>query len=363
MEGCDMNDSRCGRRAFSLWLATGALAAQPGAAPAQPAAGPRIADMHSHHLMYTGELPGVDLRRELDANGVTLVAWALVDDGRWTRRTGQGIHQIAEPAPGELWAYFQSRVQRYDAALRSWDLPKALGPADVDAALAGRAHVVMASESANFLEGRVERVAAAHAMGLRHLQLVHYIQSPLGDLQTELPRHNGITALALQVMEECRRLGILVDLAHCTPEFIDAALAQSQAAMVWSHSWVSRYGGTWRSRGYLARSLSPAQARKIAARGGVIGLWSARRRTDISYPVYSVASYADEIMRMADLLGPQGVAFGTDLDGIGADPALVRYVDLREVVDNLVRRGVPEAVLGDICFGNYARVLKQAMSV
>ena len=30
--------------------------------------------------------------------------------------------------------------------------------------------------------------------------------------------------------------------------------------MIWSHSWVSRSGGSWRDPAYLARSLSPEQA-------------------------------------------------------------------------------------------------------
>jgi microsomal dipeptidase-like Zn-dependent dipeptidase len=74
-----------------------------------------------------------------------------------------------------------------------------------------------------------------------------------------------------------------------------------------------------------------------------------------------VASYADEIMRMAELLGPAHVAFGTDMEGVGDNPVLADYADLRKVVDNLARRGLAEADLNNICIGNYARVLKQAM--
>jgi microsomal dipeptidase-like Zn-dependent dipeptidase len=62
-----------------------------------------------------------------------------------------------------------------------------------------------------------------------------------------------------------------------------------------------------------------------------------------------------------DLLGPRAVAFGTDMEGAGADPVMTDYAGLREAADHLVRRGLGEAVLQDICIGNYARVLKQAM--
>jgi membrane dipeptidase len=351
-----------GRRRFTL-LAGASLAGvlSPARSQTAPARRPVIADMHSH-LGVLKALPDPQLREQMEATGTGLVAWALVDDSPWIRATPSGIAQVSEPRPGELWAWYQRESAALDARLRRWGLPKALTPADVDAAMAGAPHVVMASESANFLEGDPSRLAQVHAMGLRHLQLVHYIASPLGDLQTTAPRHGGMPAVARTVIDRCRQLGILVDLAHCTPAFVDAALDATDARVVWSHSWIRNGGGRWQDWSYIARALSPQQARKIAARGGVVGLWSVRVRRDSSYPVYSVRGYADEIARMVDTVGPQAVGFGTDLEGAGSGPALVRYADLREVADLLVSRGLPEATLQGVCGGNYARVLKQAMA-
>ncbi|MET0335206.1 MAG: membrane dipeptidase [Rhizobacter sp.] len=350
------------RRQLGLW-ALGSLFV-PTAVRAQAAgAATYIGDMHSHITMLRKDPMAFDLRKHMADTGTTLMAWAIIDDHPWVHRTQFGLKQSGTPAPGELWALFQKMVaERYEPALKHWGLSKVLVPADVDAALAGKAQVVMASESANFLEGQPERVAQVHAMGLRHLQLVHYIHSPLGDLQTEAPHHHGLPPAALKVIQECQRLGILVDLAHSPPEFVDAAFAASDATMIWSHSWVSRQGGSWKDSGYLARSLSPAQAKRIAARGGVVGLWSVRVPGDSAYPLYSVRSYANEIMRMVDLLGPEAVAFGTDMDGAGRNAVLSHYADVREVVENLAKRGLPEAALHNICIGNYARVLKKAMT-
>ena len=116
------------------------------------------------------------------------------------------------------------------------------------------------------------------------------------------------------------RLGMLVDLAHCSPDFVDAAMAGSDAAMVWSHSWVRGRGSSWRDWPYIARAVSQEQARRFAARGGVIGLWTARVLSDRSYQVRDADSYADEIARLADLLEP----------GLGVnDLALAERHDLR----------------------------------
>lgn len=346
------------RRRFAQWIAASFA---PLAGARAQGRKPWLGDMHSHHAMSRAS-PTADLREHMAQTGTTLLAWALVDDTAWTVSTGSGIRQVREPAPGELWDYFVRRVARYDGQLRNWRLAKALTPADVDAALAGSPHVVMASESANFLEAKPERVAQAHAMGLRHLQLVHFIESPLGDRQTSPPRHEGMAPVTQQVLAECKRMGVLVDLAHCSPAFVDAAIAATDVPMVWSHSWVRTTSGTWRDFPYIARALSLAQAKRFAAHGGVIGLWSARVKTDPGFKVRDADTYADEIVRMVDLLGPRAVAFGTDMDGAGKDPTLAHYGDLRRVADRLAQGNWSDAVLHDVSIGNYARVLKQAMA-
>jgi len=339
-----------------------AVALAGGAWPShgQPA-GPFLADMHSHYGQFLPRLFGFDLGRHMRETGTTLLAWSVTDDHRWIARGPRGLYQTSRPEPGELWDSFQQRLARYEARLQDWGLAKALTPDDVDAAVAGQPRVLLATEAANFLEGRPERVALAHAWGVRHMQLVHYIQSPLGDHQTAAPTHGGLTALGAAVIVECRRLGIVVDLAHGTAAFVDGALDASDAAMVWSHSWISPGGGSWQEPGYVARSLAPATARKIAARGGAVGLWTVRVRGNPAYPVHDVRSFADETMRMCDLLGPAHVAFGTDMEGTGAGPILSDYVDLRAVADQLGQRGLDAATLDGIFIGNYARIVKQAM--
>ena len=350
------------RRRFALGAAAALAGLHAPASRAQAPARPYLADMHSHYGMFLPRLFGLDLARHMQETGTMLLAWSATDDNRWIGMTPTGWQQTRQPAPGELWAAFQQRLAGYDDKLKGWNLAKALTPADVDAALAGSPRVVLATEGANFLEGQPERVAQAHAWGVRHLQLIHFIQSPLGDRQTAEPVHGGLTPLGAKVVAECKRLGILVDLAHGTPALVDGVLQASDAAPVWSHSWISAQGGSWTEPSYIARSLSPATARTIAARGGAVGLWTVRVSRDPAYPVHNATSYADEIVRMCELIGPRHVAFGTDMEGAGPGPILSNYVDLREVADQLVRRGLPEAAVHDVFIGNYARLVKAAMA-
>jgi membrane dipeptidase len=342
-------------RFFGAALATAALPTH--------AEAPRrfMADMHSHMGMFKPRLFGFDLATHLRETGATLIAWSVTDDNRWIGPGPRGLGQIREPQPGELWTNFQARLRKYEDMLRQWGVAKALTPADIDAALAGEPRVLLATEAANFLEGDPSRVAQAHAWGIRHMQLVHYIHSPLGDHQTGEPRHAGIAAPGREVIAQCNRYGIVVDLAHASPAFVDAAVEIAKAPTVWSHSWISPKTWSWQAPTYLSRSLPLAQARKIAAGGGTIGLWSVRVKGDPAYAVHNVRTFADETMRMCDLVGPEHVAFGTDMEGAGPGPILSDYADLREVADNLAQRGLPDAVLHGILIGNYARVVKTAM--
>lgn len=317
--------------------------------------------MHSHYGMFFPRLFGLDLRQHMLDTGTTLLAWSATDDHRWISMTPSGWRQYRTPEPGALWTSFQERLAGYQAKLVQWNLPKVLKASDVDAALAGAPHVLLATEGANFLEGQPERVLQARDWGVRHLQLVHFIQSPLGDHQTAHPAHGGLTPLGAQVVRECQRLGLVVDLAHGTASLVDGVLDASDAVPLWSHSWISPQGGSHTSPGWIARSLSPAVAKKIAARGGAVGLWSVRV-LDLSYPLKGVASYADEIVRMCELIGPQHVAFGTDMEGAGSGPVLSNYRDLREVANLLVQRGMKDSEIAGVLIGNYARILKLAMN-
>jgi membrane dipeptidase len=360
-KGRAMNQPFIQRRRLAQW-AVGAAALQAMGLRAQPAKVPFLADMHSHYGMFLPRLFGFDLKKHMQESGISLLAWAVVDDQRWISSTPRGLKQGGVPKEGELWAYFQARMVGYQTQLQSWGVAKALTAADVADAIGGQPRVLLATEAANFLEGDVTRLGLAHGMGVRHVQLVHYIQSPLGDHQTAEPTHGGLTPLGAKVVAECQRLGMVVDLAHGTAALVDAALDAATNPMVWSHSWINPQGGTHNDVGWVARSLSLATAKKIAAKGGAVGLWNLKLRMEPGYQVDSINGYANEIMRMCDLIGPDHVAFGTDMEGVWPSRLMTGYDDLREVANKLAQRGLSETQLSNVFLGNYARIVQHAMN-
>jgi membrane dipeptidase len=230
-------------------------------------------------------------------------------------------------------------------------------PEDVDLALKGDPHVVLSVEGASFVDEGVPQLQAAYDLGIRHIQLVHYIRNTIGDFQTERPQYGGLTDAGKKVVQECNRLGILVDLAHSTADAVTQALTLSKVPMVWSHSSVTRTRTPqWTMAVTQARQLSLEGAKAITAKGGVVGLWALR--SDVGQ---TPEAYADRLSEMADWLGEDHVAFGTDMNGLIA-PLFTGFADLRRVIDYWERRKMAESRIRKLAIENYARLLKAAMA-
>jgi membrane dipeptidase len=345
--------------------AAGALAVAPYASALRAQQPVPMADMHSHYGMIMRKSLESGLADEMRSQRVALVAWKLVSDGPWLRTTNTGIEQAREPGPGQLATHFNNGIDRMKAYMAQHKLRTVLTPADVDACIAGDAGIVLASEGADFLEGKVENLDAAYAKGLRHLQFVHYIRTPVGDFQTIAPTHGGLSPMGKQLVEACNAKGILVDLAHSSGPSVDQALEITKAPFIWSHSWVGETAGNWQDQyGYQRRRLSIAHAKKIAGRGGVIGLWGfGTGRPVADWPVTAgdTRGYARQIAVLVDKIGADHVAFGTDIEGVGSTASINSYTDLRKVVEHLQSMKMDSSVIEKVAYGNYARVLKATL--
>jgi len=99
------------------------------------------------------------------------------------------------------------------------------------------------------MDGRLERIGEVYRRGIRQLQIVHDMPSELGDQQTEDAKWGGLSPLGADVIRECNRLGIVVDVAHGTFKLVEQAVGVSAVPFILSH----------------ASSDLPAAARKEAA--------------------------------------------------------------------------------------------------
>lgn len=324
-------------------------------APAAAQATIPIGDMHFHSFFGPSSYHSRPVAPMMAAGGATLVAWKLVGDLLWIEpRT---LKQKEDPKAGVPLDWFERELGRIKAHCAEQKLKLVLTPAEVDLAVKGEPHIVLAVEGASFIESDAGRVKRAYDLGVRHIQLVHYIRNGIGDFQTEPAEHKQLTGLGREVVQECNRLGILIDLAHCSDATARGALSLSKAPMVWSHGSVTRaQPATQKAILWRRRQLPLEIAKAIAQQGGVVGLWALT--LDIGK---TIEAYGDRLMELSSWLGDDHVGFGTDINGLGPNAILSNYAEVRKVVEHWQRQKLPEARIRKLAIGNYARVLKQAL--
>ena len=138
------------------------------------------------------------------AGGMAAISLAVVADAPVTRNLPDGrIRAERNPSSGELSAWSQRAFKRSLDLARDQSLAIVTDSKSLLVALGAQPALIMASEGADFLEGKVERVEEAFRLyHMRHLQLTHYRVNELGDIQTESPVHGGLTPFGVEVVRE-----------------------------------------------------------------------------------------------------------------------------------------------------------------
>jgi membrane dipeptidase len=309
-------------------------------------------DFHSHAAgASNARVPRFDLADHMRRGHLSAVCLCHSADGPVIRRPAGGgrIRQYRDPAPAELQAHTERRLAFMDALVAQHGMTRVLSPDDLEAArAAGRPALIGNIEGCQFMDGRLERVGEVYERGIRHLQLVHYMLSDLGDQQTEDPRWGGLSPLGADVVRECNRLGIVVDVAHGTFALVQQVAATTSVPFVLSHTSLARGPLT-----AYTRLISPEHARLMAQVGGVIGVWPS------GSSFVDARDWVRGIARMVDAAGVDHVGIGTDMEG-GVSEVWDDYADLPAVADLLLRQGFSPAEVGQLLGGNYVRVFRAA---
>ena len=258
-------------------------------------------DTHNHIdvPLNRTELPGpkVDLVGEMKKSGLSAICMTFaVDYQKLTK-------------PGEAYERFINGLTAMDEVLKSNNMKRALDYADLKTAHKKHKPIVIQSvEGGHFLEGQLERLEVAYKLGLRHLGLLHDSDAsvPLGDIYTNPPQWGGLTTFGTNVIKECNKLGILVDLTHCSNDTINAALKISTKPVMISHTGLDTQLGQNSNMAKMMkpRLISKEQAKIVADAGGVVGVWRHLTETPLEY--------AQSIRAMTDVVGVDHVCIGTD---------------------------------------------------
>lgn len=228
--------------------------------------------------------------------------------------------------------------------------------------------------------------------GARYMTLTHWKNTPWADAATDAPEHDGLTDFGRDVVRECNRLGLLVDLSHVSEATMADALDVSSAPVIFSHSGA-------RAINRHPRNVPDAILDRLRNNDGVVmvdffpayvsrEVWehdAARRaeeaRLEVMFlgdpdgreaaleawndanpqPRATLAQVADHIDHIKARIGVRHIGIGTDFDGMGDQPdGLDDVSKVPELLLELLRRGYSERDIAAIAGGNVLRVLEAA---
>ena len=214
-----------------------------------------------------------------------------------------------------------------------------------------RISAVVGIEGGHALEGKTERIKELHERGVRFMSLSHLANNELGGTSTPLFGNKPLTPHGRDVLDAMGEVGMLLDVAHASPAMLPELLAHPKLRPFCSHAGVQGATKLW-------RNLTDETCRALAQKGGVVGI--------IFAPQFIGGKTIDHLVRHVEhalqVMGEDGVAFGSDFDGMIPLPRGMRDVrDLPKLTEVLVARGLPVRVVEKVLGENYRRFFNETL--
>ncbi len=204
---------------------------------------------------------------------------------------------------------------------------------------------LLALEGAQVLEGDPANVEVMFDAGYRMMSPTHFFDNEMAGSAHGLEK-GGLTEEGRMMVRRMEELGMIVDIAHGSAPQIDDVLGMATRPIVVSHTGVK---GTCDNN----RNLSDDQLRAIADNGGLIGIgyWSTAICGE------DAGAIARAQRHVADLIGAEHLALGSDFDGAVTTPFDTTGLPL--ITEAMLAEGFSQAEIGQAMGGNQIRLLLQ----
>ena len=219
---------------------------------------------------------------------------------------------------------------------------------------------VLHLEGAEPLHPDLSNLEEFYQLGVRSLGITWSRPNPFGNgVPFAYPSHpdsgQGLTESGITLVEACNQLGILIDLAHLNLQGFWDVADRSDAPLVSTHT-------AAHSLSPKARNLTDDQLRAIGESNGVVGvIFSVNDLDGGPHPKEDapISVIIKHVQYIADLIGPDHVAFGSDFDGTKIPAEVGDVSGYPKLVSLLKEAGFNSQEMEKICSQNWIRVLKQ----
>ena len=301
--------------------------------------------------------------REFEEGNVDLAGVAIYVEDRYLPETGLpvALDQIAR-----LYAETE-QCGRFTICKSYREIQKARGADEIA--------LLITMEGIEPLGTDLDLLRAFYELGVRSIGLTHARSNAAGHggvFGASGSSSEGLTSFGQDVVRECERLGVIIDLAHINRAGFDEIFSITTKPPIVSHTNVRRYYD-------IERNISDKQIEMIGERDGVIGINSVlvSPREEES----TMDRYIDHIQHVADLIGIDCVGIGFDFfefiyrqwpesrqQELAAKfttphfiPDLRNHSHARNLTRGLIERGFTDEQIEKILRGNWLRIFQQVL--
>ena len=300
---------------------------------------------------------------ELEAGGIGVIGAAIYIEDRYLPEMALrvGLDQIAR---------IYAEVERTDrfAICKTYDQI-------LRARAAKKIALLITMEGVEPLGEDLDLLRVFYELGVRVIGLTHARRNAAGSggiFAASGSSRDGLTGFGRDLVRECERLGLLIDLAHINPKGFEEIVDLTTKPLIVSHTNARKFYD-------IERNVSDEQIKLVGQRGGVVGmnaiLVSANKEKS------TIDHYIDHIEHVIDLIGIDGVGIGFDFceylfsqlpESVRLEletkltqahfiPDLTNHSQARNLTRKLIERGFGDEEIEKILRGNWMRIFKELL--
>ena len=232
----------------------------------------------------------------------------------------------------------------------------------------GKISALLTVEEGAVCKGELAYLRILYRLGVRMMTLTWNYPNEIGYpalnvgeeslCSGEAVTEHGLTLKGREFIAEMERIGMIIDVSHLSDEGFYDVLESTGKPLVASHS-------NARTICMNRRNLTDDMIRKLADRGGVMGLnFYPHFLTDVSQDepnpgtIVAITEHAKHIIRVG---GVDCLGLGSDFDGIEGHSELPDYSFMPRLAEALKKAGLTEKEVEKIFYKNVLRVYKELL--